>query len=454
MGFSGLVDLGFCWGRFRLVCRARSEADRRVFRARSTWGFVGADVGRSEGRGLRQTDARAGAVGILAWVITRELSRARAGVATLFFTNGAFFANLAPRYPEIKSDLAMGDAVYGLAVAAYPAGALGAGLLAATLVRRFTSRTVAVVGTAFAAFALLGAGVAPTAVMFAVALALAGAADAITDVGQNAHGLRVERGYGRSIINSFHAVWSLGAVAGGLMAAAAMALDVSLAVHLSFSTLLVLTLAFGAHRLCLPGPDSGAGSTRVPGQAGGVTARMVLVIGALSLVGIGAAMIEDVANSWAALYLLTEADAPAALAAFGFIALIGGQFVGRLAGDGLIDYWGQRAVARMGGGLIVLGFGAALLMPNVWLILAGFVATGFGMATLIPGVMATADKIEGLRPSTGLTVVSWLMRFGGLVASPVIGLLSEAAGLRAALVVVPVIGVVVLLFSGVMKGKV
>lgn len=47
---------------------------------------------------------------------------ARAAVAVLFFTNGALFANLLPRYPQIKEDLAIGNGAYGLAVAAFPAG--------------------------------------------------------------------------------------------------------------------------------------------------------------------------------------------------------------------------------------------------------------------------------------------------------------------------------------------
>ncbi|PRC52163.1 MFS transporter, partial [Mycobacterium sp. ITM-2017-0098] len=33
--------------------------------------------------------------------------RARIAVAALFLTNGALFANLLPRLPEIKADLAM-----------------------------------------------------------------------------------------------------------------------------------------------------------------------------------------------------------------------------------------------------------------------------------------------------------------------------------------------------------
>ena len=73
--------------------------------------------------------------------------RARVAVAALFLTNGAIFANLLPRYPEIKADLHLSNAVYGAAIAAFSAGALVAGLAAATLIRRYRSSRVAVVGT-------------------------------------------------------------------------------------------------------------------------------------------------------------------------------------------------------------------------------------------------------------------------------------------------------------------
>ena len=56
-------------------------------------------------------------------------------VAALFLTNGAIFANLLPRYPEIKTDLHLSNAVYGAAIAAFSGGALVAGLAAATLIR-------------------------------------------------------------------------------------------------------------------------------------------------------------------------------------------------------------------------------------------------------------------------------------------------------------------------------
>ena len=177
-----------------------------------------------------------------------DVRRARVAVAALFLTNGALFANLVPRYPEIKAGLDLGNATYGLAVAAFPAGASTAGLPAAALVRRFGSARVAVAGTVLTAAGLLLAGLAPALPLLVVALFAAGAMDAFTDVAQNAHGLRVQRRYGRSIINGFHALWSVGAVVGGGMAAAAIALGLPLGVPLASAGGLFAVVARAAVR--------------------------------------------------------------------------------------------------------------------------------------------------------------------------------------------------------------
>ena len=154
--------------------------------------------------------------------MTRPADRyrhARAATAVLFAVNGALFAGLLPRYPELKDDLGMTNTVLGLVVAAFPVGALLAGPTAAALIRRNGPGRVAVVTSVALSVLLLGAALAPSPGWLAAALLTAGAADAVTDVAQNSHGLAVQRHYGRSIINQLHATWSVGAVLGGLLAA-------------------------------------------------------------------------------------------------------------------------------------------------------------------------------------------------------------------------------------------
>ncbi|GHI97665.1 MFS transporter [Streptomyces olivaceus] len=381
--------------------------------------------------------------------------RARVAVAVLFFTNGALFANLLPRYPQIKADLGIGNAAYGLAVAAFPAGAIAAGLAAGVLVRRFGSARVAVGGTLLTGVGILAAGLAESVAVFAAALFLAGAMDAFTDVAQNAHGLRVQRRYGRSIINSFHAIWSVGAVTGGSMAAGAIALGVPRGQHLLFSAVVFAVAACVALRYCLPGPDTEAAEETAAGAgtpaAGSVPAagrRTTCVLAALVLIATAGTLVEDAGSSWATLYLSDSLHASVALAASGYVALVGAQFVGRLIGDRLVDRFGQRTVARSGALIAAVGMGLALAVPTVPGTVLGFAAAGFGVATLVPAAMHEADELPGLKPGSGLTIVSWLMRLGFLLSPPVVGLVADASSLRVGLLVVPFAGVLVLLLAG------
>jgi MFS family permease len=381
-------------------------------------------------------------------------------VALVFATNGLVFANLLPRYPEIKDALALSNAWFGAAVAAFPLGALVAGLAAGAMVARFRSSRVASFGMAAIGVGIVLISYAPNGALLAAAMFLAGASDAIVDVAQNAHGLRVQRRYGRSILNSFHAAWSVGAVLGGLMGAAAAGLAVPLSLHLGASSVLSAAVAIGVYRLLLPGPedaerepaeDAGSPSSRRPWA--GLAPRVLLLLLAFGVIANSGTLVEDSGQTWAAIYLQGSLGAAAATAGLGFVALQGMQFVGRLTGDRLVDRFGQRAVARSGGVLVAGGMGLALAFPSIPGTIGGFGLAGLGVATLVPAAMAAADALPGLAPGAGLTIVTWLMRVGFLVSPPVVGLIADATSLRVGLLVVPLCGVVVLALAGVLAGR-
>jgi len=384
--------------------------------------------------------------------VAPALRHARGAVAALFLTNGALFANLIPRYPQIKEALELPSSTYGAAIAAWPLGAMVAGLGAGALVRRFGSARVAVVGTLLTSLGIFAAGAAPSLWILVAALLLGGGMDAITDVAQNTHGLRVQREYRRSIINSFHAVWSIGAVLGGAMAAVAIALEVPLPLHLGTTAVLFGVVSLVALRFALPGADQDApadapSSHSATGGTGRVSPRVLLVLLALSLIGIAGAVGEDAGNSWATLYLGSDLGAAGALAASGYIALVGAQFIGRILSDPMVDRFGQRAVARTGGLIVAAGMGLALAWPSVPGMIAGFAATGFGVAPLIPLAMNQADELPGLRPGSGLTIVSWLLRLGFLLSPPLIGWVADVTSLRLGLFLVPLAGLGVLVLA-------
>lgn len=373
---------------------------------------------------------------------TARLRRARGAVGACFFVNAVLYANLVPRLPELKDDLGLSNTALGTALAAQPLGALLAGVAVAPLIGRVGSARVAGVGLPLLAAAVWAAAAAPHWGVLAGALLVAGAVDAAVDVAQNAQGLRVQRGYGRSIINAFHGTWSIGSLTGGLLGAAAAGLGVPLSLHLAVVAVVFGVPAVLALRALLPGPDDAAPAEASPGApARPSTGRgAVAGIAALGALAACAVVVEDAGSSWSALYLRVELGAAPAVAGLGFVALSLAMTVGRFTGDRAVDRFGRRRVVQAGGLLAAAGLGAALALPSIPSTLAGFALAGLGVATLVPAAYSAADELPGLRPGLGLAAVNVLLRIGFLVVPPFIGVIADATSLRAALLAVVAAG--------------
>lgn len=381
-----------------------------------------------------------------------ELLRARAGVYLVFLANGLGFANLVPRFPEIVAHLGLSKAAFGQAVAAASVGALVAGLAASWLIARLTSAKVASLGMLVVALALLGAGLARSWIALAACLLVVGGTDAIVDVAQNAHGLRVQRRWGASIVTSFHASWSLGAVLGAAMGQAMAGAGVGPGTHMTVTAVVLLVISVGPLLAgwFLPGHDAAERALDqaedFQGSQGSQDSHeapvtvpprpsLPVTILVLSIVGLlcAASMLpEDVAMNWSSL-LLSAQGATAGRVGLGLVALQGTMIVGRLVGDRIIDAVGQQAVIAWGGALVTLGMGLALVVSSVPGTLIGMAVSGAGCAVAVPVTYSAADDVEGLPAGLGLTIVSWLARLTGLLAPPVVGWLADDHGLWVAL---------------------
>ncbi|RIJ55084.1 MFS transporter, partial [Clavibacter phaseoli] len=166
---------------------------------------------------------------------TPPMRRATAGVGLAFASNGAIFASLLPWYPLLSERLDLGAAQFGLIVACFAVGSIASSALPAPLIARFGAVPVAVVGTALVGVAVAAAAWAAAGWMLALALLAAGFLDAVVDVAQNVAGIRVQDAAGRSILSSMHALWSLGAVAGGGVATLAAAAGADVRLHLALT---------------------------------------------------------------------------------------------------------------------------------------------------------------------------------------------------------------------------
>ena len=376
--------------------------------------------------------------------------RARFAVATLFVINGALAANLVPRLPAIKSALGLSNAQLGTAIAAMPVGALIAGAFAGVLIHRLGSRATAVLTVALCGVLLTAFGWAPSWPVLIAVYLVYGGLDSLTDVAMNAHGLRVQRLYRRSIINAFHAWWSVGAVTGGLLGSAAAAIDVPVWLHLLLAGAGLLVVALASARWLLPGHDA---TEREDAHHGGSLRPVVGLLVALGVITLMAAVVEDAPASWGALFMITENGAGPAVAGLAFVSCQALQTLGRFGADAAVERFGDVAVARVGGGLACLAVGLVLLWPSVPMTIVGFGLAGLGIASIFPGTFHAAGNLPGIASGTGVAVVSFIARIGFLVSPPVVGLIADLAGLRLALVLVPVAGLLIFVLAGSLRPR-
>jgi len=373
----------------------------------------------------------------------------------LFFANGLALTTVLPRLPEIKTDLGLTNTALGLALAAAPVGSLTAVPFTGRLIARFGSAPVAAAAGLVLGLALPLLGLAPAWAGLAATYLVLGASDGVMDAAMNAHGLRVQKEYGRSLINGMHGLWSVGAATGAVVGTAAAALAVPLPAHLVAVAVVVVVAAGLAYWWRLPGPDpadltADAATTATgdePAASGGVR-RALRPLAWIAVLAVLAGIPEDVANAWSTLYLAEGREAPPGLAGLGYTVFAVAMMVSRFSADRVTDRLGSVRVARVGGLLALAGYVVVLAAPTTWLSIAGFALVGLGIAPAFPTLFHASGHWPGVRSGDGVTVVSWVARLGFLVTPPVVGLIADNAGIGAGLIIGAVAAAAYALLAG------
>jgi MFS family permease len=348
--------------------------------------------------------------------------RERWAVSALFLTNGALFASVLPRLPEIKAALDLTDGQLGLALLGVGVGGLAGSLSTRWLLPRVGSRRLAVGATLALAATVPLIGLAPTRWALFGALLAVGVADAVTDVSMNVSGVEAQRRLGRSILSSMHAVWSIGAVTGGLGGSIAAALRIPLAAHLAVVGLACAAVAVAVRRSVPDASGAGTGERR-PGSR--LSPGLALLCGLAVL----AALLEDSPASWSAVYLTDHTGAGPGTAGLGFTAFMTAMVAARLVADKVVDRVGAVAVVRVGGLAAGLALGAALLSGGTLPAILAFAVVGLGAAAVFPAMVTAA----GAMPGQAVAAMNVATRIGFLASPPVVGRVADGVGLPLAL---------------------
>ncbi|CCQ15268.1 Major facilitator superfamily MFS-1 protein [Rhodococcus sp. AW25M09] len=375
------------------------------------------------------------------------MTAARVSVLVVFFVNGAVFANWAPRIPEIQNSLSIDVATLGFALAGIGVGGLAAAPIAAALIRRFGSRWAILASGLLLCTAFVLPAVAVSWWTLLAALVLLGGADAVMDISMNAQGVLVEERLGKSVLSSFHAAWSVGAVVGGVTGAAAAGIRMPVAAHFGVvGAVLILVLAAVGRGLL--GPEPLASASDDDPDVRHVVVRPTAALAMLGAVVLLAGLMEDFPQSWSAVYMTTEEGAGPGSAGIAFVAFSAAMLIGRLVGDRIVDRCGPSTVLTGGASLVALAFLVVLGLSSFAadlpvLVIAAFAVAGLGSSPLFPIVFSLAGRLPGVSSAAAISIVSLISRMGFLLAPLAVGRVVDASGFGSVLGAIAAAGVVV-----------
>jgi predicted MFS family arabinose efflux permease len=348
---------------------------------------------------------------------------------------GAFFGLLgvavstwAALVPFAKAQLGLDEATLGSILLAFGSGTIVATVAASPLTRRYGSRTLLVVGGAALCFLLPLLAHAPSATALALLLFWFGAFVGIIGVAANAQAIAVQTAMGRPVMSSFHAMFSLGGLAGAAGNSLLLHLGFSpLACAIDVSAVLILLIATQGEGL---GPDLPAVSPRALHVRRGIPPLPVLFVGLMTL---ALYLSEGSIVDWGAVYFHELRGYSAATAALGYAAFSITMAGGRLGGDRIVERLGPVTVVRYGAILAAIGFFVMVFAPGPWLGLAGCALIGLGASNVVPTLISASARVSDY-PTAAAVSTTVAMGTTGLIAGPaLIGFMAQSTGLAIAL---------------------
>ncbi|MGW1728756.1 MFS transporter [Streptomyces sp. NPDC002306] len=376
--------------------------------------------------------------------MTDVLRRGRASLAFSFFAQGAAFALLVTRIPAIQDRYGVSDALLPAFLAAVPILAGVGSVTTEQLVKRIPPSVLLRWSQPVVLLALLGVGAGDTMVELGIALAAFGLAVGALDASMNMLGVSLQRTYGRSIMLSFHAVYSLGGIVGASLAW--MGAHWHLALWVSYLPVVAVLLpaALVGSRWYVDGESGPADAGGAEGAGGGLVFKLLLP---LCLVMTFAYIGDSTVSNWSAKYLQDVLGSSEQMATVPYNVYMVTTLLGRAIGDFGVRRFGAAAVVRLGALVAAVGFAVVAGAPGAWVGMLGFTLLGLGLCVLVPQTFAAAGRLFPGASDAAIARLNIFNYVGFLIGSPLVGAIGDAWSYRGAMLVPMVLVLVTLVYA-------
>ena len=368
----------------------------------------------------------------------------RIAVSSFFFLAGLSFASWASRIPNIQEKLHLNNAALGAVLLGLPTGLLISLPFAGWLVARFGSRVIVIISALVYSFTLPMLGIAGNKGQLLATLFVFGMGGNMLNISMNTQAVQTETFYGRTIMASYHGIWSLAGFTGAAIGSMMVNLGLAPAEHLLYINALgLLIIAFASKWLVATDLNANA--------QGPIFAKPDRSLVNLGLIAFCCMICEGAMFDWSGVYFEKVIQPGKGLVTAGFTAFMCTMATGRFVGDWVATRFGKKRTLQLSGLVTASGLMLAVLLPYFLPAMLGFLFVGAGVSSVVPLIYSSAGKSKVLSPGVAIAAVSTIGYLGFLFGPPFIGFIAQVSGLRTSLGLIAILGSIIAVLATRMK---
>ena len=363
------------------------------------------------------------------------MKKARFSIGILFFICGLNFATWATRIPDFKSTLQLSDAQLGTVLMGLPIGSLVSLPIAGWLLTKYASKWISIMAVVMYVIVIPSLSFMDSAISLFVGLFFFGMAGDIMNIAMNTQVVSLEAKMNKIIMSSFHAVFSIGLMAGAFVGGILEKEHFTTTEHFSliaFFNVILVPFSIGNLLTDKPVQDENKPKSSI------LNLGSYLII--LSFIAFCGMLCEGAMADWISLYYKEFIPNSTFPITIGFSSFAAAMVIGRFLGDKISLKYGISNILILNGLFVGIGMLITLLFASIYLKILGCFIIGIGISTIVPLIYSQAGNQREIMPSIAIAGVSTIAYIGFLLGPVLIGYLSDFVGLDKALYLIVVLG--------------
>ena len=361
----------------------------------------------------------------------------------IFFLFGFSIMSLAPRTPDIKSNLAINNGTFGTLLSSASLGSIVMLLIGGQIIHTIGAKKGLRIGSSLIAISFITLAHTRSPLIFLIANICAGAGISIYHIASSGHTLHRQDEIGKIIIPKLHGSWAIGA-----MSTSAIAFFISDFVSIAWHLTTLMICTWLVTQYCVtklsitfpPKPDADDAYQLTSIKQFKFKINWLLSIGFFC-----SSILEFTIADWATLFGKEELGMGASVATLSYLFYLVGLIIGRFSIGWALNHQSEQFWIKTGGVVGGLGFASALIIStsivdqnknlSFFIAFSGFFLAGLGSSAMAPMFFSIAGRLSDGRNALAVAQLSFINTFAIYIAKTTLAWVAQLTSITVALMV-------------------